>query len=290
MNLDENITDVFDRFLSGQMNEAEAKEFLQQLDTDPALKEAYDWHRNIVAGIREARREELKDYIKKNANIRYIGNVWSRNWVLTSAAVVTLFFAAYLAIEFYIKPATEKTVAVNGQVDSARVDSNGLNNQEPQIAHNAENDENKGDAKEKDATPQINNNEEVAQGNPPPSPQTVQSTEDATADNKKAVNVYVANKPLRSIDKSQVGKEYTQNTKQFWVYFKPANTYNYQYSKDKLTLYKVKYEENIALYEVEKKTYMGWNSNYYPLKQDGTVHTLEELSDSSVLKALPPLK
>jgi hypothetical protein len=274
MNLDENITDVFDRFLNGQMSEAEAKDFLQQLDTDPALKEAYDWHRNIVAGIREARREELKDYIKKNANIRYIGNVWGRNWVLTSAAIVTLFFAAYMAIEYIIKPSANEKMVNNTQVDSARQDSNNVAENEAQTAHKNDNSI-KNEDKESIAS---NQNEPAIEKDKPQSSTTESSTaytdDSAGTENKKAVNVYVAGKTLKNIDINRVAQEYKADAKQFWVYFKPANTYNYQYSKDKLTLYKVKFDANIALYEVDKKTYMGWDNSYYPLKQDGTVHSL----------------
>lgn len=269
MNFDDNMTDVFDRYLTGKMTEVEEREFLAQLEKDAALNQAYQFHRNIVAGIREARREELKDYIKQNAKIRYIGNVWSTKWVMASAAVITLFFLSYIVIEYVVKPnSAEYQTAEKQQVDSSKDGTeivNGNKGQEPN-----------GD----------NNGIAMTEGS-----QATDGADDGTKPEiKKSVEVYSAVKNSKGKNDWEKVANTASSKESMEVYYKPADTYSYEYKSPNLTLYKVPYEDAIKVFKTEKAAYLGWKKKFYSLTVDGLVHPLQEISDTSILKQLPVLK
>lgn len=268
MNFDDNMTEVFDRYLTGQMTEVEEREFLEQLEKDAALNQAYQFHRNIVAGIREARREELKDYIKQNAKIRYMGNVWSTKWVIGSAAVITLFFLSYIVIEYIVKPnSTEYQTADKEQVDSNAGNTTTANNTNTQESQ----PENDGIA--------------MTEGT-----QATDGADDGTRPEiKKSVDVYSAVKKDMGRKDWEMAANNT-NKESMEVYYVPADTYSYMYNKTGLTLYKVSYDDAIKVFKTEKAAYLGWKKKFYPLTADGVTHPLEEISDTNILKQLPVLK
>ncbi|MDL5050682.1 hypothetical protein QQ054_32290 [Oscillatoria amoena NRMC-F 0135] len=269
MNFDDNIQEVFDRYLTGQMDAAETKEFLQQLDSDPAFREAYEWHRNMVAGIREARREELKDYIKKNANIKYIGNIWGRSWVMTSAAILVIMFASYVAVEYFMNSSNNEPTAEQKSNDSNKTDSKGVN--EDGIA--VEN-EDKGKTQE---TPAYVEN----------TPPNQKNNDNVIPEVKKEVDLYALTKNKQeNITRIASGK----SSGKLVVYYRSADALKYQYEPNKLTLYKVPFEDKVMVYEIEKASYLVWNKGYYSLKKDGKPNDLTKVTDAEALKGLPPIK
>lgn len=263
MNFDDNMTEVFDKYLNGQMTETEEREFLAQLNADPAMKQAYEFHRTIVAGIREARREELKDYIKQNAKIRYIGNIWGPKWVMASAAIVTLFLVSYVVIEYIVKPANEPMTAEQTDVDTSKY-------QDTNNAPVAEPNENSDLAMTDDGQNNYN------------------GSNNTKPEIKKSVNVISAAKP--NMDKGDWGKVGNVRNETIEVYYEAADSYSYKYNKTAITLYKVPFEDNVRLFKTEKAAYLGWNKKFYPLQADGEAHPLQEISDTSILKQLPTLK
>lgn len=271
MNFDDNINEVFDRFLTGQMSEVEAKEFLQQLESDPALREAYEWHRNMVAGIREARREELKDYIKKNANIKYIGNIWGRSWVMTSAAILVIMFASYVAVEYFMNSGNTETTAEQKSNDSGNVDSKGMgsDNKDGIAVEEEKNQSPETPAYVENSTPQQTNDGDV------------------TPEIKKEVDLYALTKNRQdNITRIASGK----SSGKLLVYYMSADALKYKYEPNKLTLYKVPFEDKVMVYEMEKASYLVWNKGYYTLKKDGKPNDLTKLTDTEALKGLPPIK
>jgi hypothetical protein len=270
MNFDDNIQEVFDRYLTGQMDAAETKEFLQQLDTDPAFREAYEWHRNVVAGIREARREELKDYIKKNANIKYIGNIWGRSWVMTSAAILVIMFASYVAVEYFMNTGNNEPTAEQQSKDSGKTDTKGNENKD-------------GIAVQKDEKSQTQETPAYVENS---TPQQING-DDVTPEIKKEVDLYALTKNRQeNITRIASGK----SSGKLLVYYKSADALKYQYEPNKLTLYKVPFEDKVMVYEIEKASYLVWNKGYYSLKKDGKPNDLTKVTDTEALKGLPPIK
>lgn len=269
MNFEENnMQEAFDRYITGQMSEGEKTVFLEELERDPALKAAFDNYINLVAGIRAARRDELKDYIKRNAKIRYMGNVWSRSWVIASAAIVTIFLGAYLVLSNYSsnKPA-EQTVMTNTpqRADSAQEEMQDIIIEQDQVAHN----ESENNAKD-DTTP--GGNEGVA-GKP-----------------EKSIPYYVLEKPDINLDPTRVADKKITSTKSLDISYETGDSYMYKYNKTSLVLYKVPAADKKSVYEYNRSAYLSWNKSYYLLKSDGKARALEAVKDSAVLKTLPPVK
>jgi hypothetical protein len=287
MNFDDNITEVFDRYLTGQMTEAEEQEFLEQLNTDPSLKQAYEAHRAIVAGIREARRDELKDYIKKNAKIRYIGNVWGPKWVMASAAIVVVLLSAYIVIEYAVNPNQKsKEVATAEKTEDAVTE-------EP----TEENTEVANEAVAEDATDTEVIADSSLKGNPLNSKEldsyysyeglNDKQKAETMPEIKKSVPV-ITKSSAKDLNKVTVNKNIAETID---VYYEVSTTLQYKYSGNKLTLYRFPYEDDVVIYQTGGDTdYLAWQRAYYPLSKDNKIHPLKRLIDGEILKQLPTLE
>ena len=264
MNFDDNINEVFDRYLTGQMTEVEEREFLAELEKDPALKQNYEAHRAIVAGIREARKEELKDYIKQNAKIRYLGNIWGQKWIISSAAIVTVLITAYFVIEFIAKPQQSKNTAENTE--------------------QTEND--------LEATEDINN-ENDSLGNTFPEAYdgynelSQEQLNNAKAEVKKRVPTVEDNLKNKS-NKASANKNLDATID---VYYEVADSTQYKYDGSKLTLYRFPYQDDVVIYQTEEdRDYMAWRRSYYELLKDDKAHSLKEITDAKTIEKLRNLK
>ncbi len=258
MNFDDNISEVFDNYLRGQMTEVEEREFVEQLKNDPSLKQAYETHRTIVAGIRNARKKELKEYIKKNAKIRYIGNVWNSKWVMTSAAIFVIFFSAYIIVEYVVKPASSEKIAATEE------------------------------ATEKDQ-------QEIVEKNKNKTPTTIDIAEDDKNLTEKATSKPVLKKTVPLLTKrSEIDLNKVAKSKNFNetidIYYEVATTTQYRYSNDKLTLYKFPYKDEVVVYTDDDIAYLAWQRAYYPLIKDDKAHPLQKLTDKKIIRQLHPLQ
>lgn len=290
MNFDDNITEVFDRYLTGQMTEVEERDFAEQLKNDPSLKQSYETHRAIVAGIRDARKEELKDYIKKNAKIRYIGNVWSSKWVMTSAAVFIIFFTTFMVIEYGVNSSSKKNTTAQTEDN----DSNEPVATEKDKSETALKNEEDGEATEMhEAIPDevVEDNAENANSNV----ESYDGYDGLTPAEQKAVmpeikKVVPIITKRAEIDLNKVSKNNNADAT-IDVYYEVATTTQYRYSNNKLILYKFPYEDDVVVYKTDDDTdYLAWQRAYYPLKKDDKAHPLQELKDKKILSQLPALK
>lgn len=257
MNFDDNITEVFDRYLTGQMTKVEEREFLEQLQSDPALKQQYEAHRVIVAGIREARREELKDYIKQNAKIRYIGNIWGPKWVMSSAAILIILLSAYFVIEYALKPnqnRKETAEATEDYTDTLQTETE-YNNQIAQ----AEED--------------VSNSKSEAKNN------TKTKKKDVPTVSKEG------NKNLNKASKNS-GVDRTIE-----VFYEVAQDTLYKYDGIKLTLYKFPYQDDVVIYQTDGEAdYLAWQGEYFLLLKDNEEHPLQPITDPKTIKQLQSIK
>lgn len=280
MNFDDNIAEVFDRYLTGQMTEVEEREFLAELEKDPSLKQNYEAHRAIVAGIREARKEELKDYIKQNAKIRYIGNIWSQKWVISSAAIVVILLSAYFVIEFALKPMqNSKEMAKTEQTENSTND---------EVAEATE------DASEANAIAKKENNVDDSVNTTLPEAYdayqglTDDELENAVAEIKKSVPVIQNSLKTNNNNKASTN---TENDATIDVYYEAAQNTQYKYDGTKLTLYKFPYEDDVMIYQTgEEKDYLAWRKAYYELLKDNKAHPLQEITDKKVIEKLRNLQ
>lgn len=277
MNFDDNLTEVFDRYLAEQMTEVEEREFLAELERDPSLKQNYEAHRAIVAGIREARKEELKDYIKQNAKIRYLGNIWSQKWVISSAAIVTVLFSAYFIIEFAVKPnqSTKEVAQTTEQAESTTNEADAI------VMEDAN------EAKEPltDSLPDIKSEQIDAYDDY--QELTPSELENTIAEIKKSVPV-IQNNLNANNNKASAN---TGNGATIDVYYEVANSTQYKYDGTKLTLYKFPYQDDVVIYQTgEDKDYMAWRKAFYEIVKDDKAHPLQKLKDEKTIKTLRNLQ
>lgn len=277
MNFDDNITEVFDKYLTAQMTEVEEREFLAELERDPSLKQNYETHRAIVAGIREARKEELKDYIKQHAKIRYIGNIWTQKWVISSAAIVVILLSAYFVIEFALKPMqNNKEMAKKEETEST------TNSADVEVTEDAK------EAQVKslnDSAPNIKS--EQIDAYDAYQELTKEELENATAEIKKSVPV-IQNNFKNNNNKASAN---TKNDATIDVYYEVANTTQYKYDGAKLTLYKFPYQDDVVIYQTgENLDYMAWRKAFYELMKDDKAHPLLKLKDEKTIKTLRKLQ
>lgn len=109
MNYSEQDSELFDRYLSGTLDEATWKAFEERLREDAAFAEAFRVHTLLTEGIKANARMELKQHLRENADIQYWGgNMWPRSMRFAAAAALLIFSAVYLLIRFYVNPAATK--------------------------------------------------------------------------------------------------------------------------------------------------------------------------------------
>lgn len=285
MNFDDNLTELFDRYLTGQMTEVEEREFLDQLNNDPALKQAYENHRALVAGIREARREELKDYIKQNAKIRYIGNVWGPKWVISSAAIVVILVSAFFIVEYVVKPNNKAREIVEATEDAAQEEAKA--SEVPAEAN---------EALANDSSIPTENEVAVVEDNSQPNTQLDVSDDynNLSEDEQKGLKPSITKSiPIISGkalgNKNKVTKTESDGVT-IDVYYEVAKTTQYKYDGSKLTLYKFPYEDDVVIYQTDgNKDYLAWQRAYYTLSKDNKAHPLQRVTDKEILKTLPSL-
>lgn len=289
MNIEDNTHELFDRYIAGQMGEAERKEFSLQLDNDPELKKAFELHTTIVAGLRENRRQELKAYIAKNAKISVMGATRNRNLFLAAAAAITVFGVSYVVLQFMNKNNAENTALIE-TTDSAQVAANEAKNDTSLSSAEKDNndkglDESTGNDEEVPAIDQGGNKNltlENNDGNTPPS-------KDYIASSKAPVFVIRADET----DKNKIAAP-TATARKVEIVLSKGEKNTYKYNKEQLVLYTDNTNDNtlskVAIYEMSAKSYLGYEKAYYPLKPDGRVNNLVKLSDAAILKKLPTLK
>lgn len=105
-------TELFDKFVLGTLTKAEEKELNELIEKDSKLKLEFESHKLLVDGIKLARKEELKEYLKEHGKVEYFENIWGPTWRKASIAIVAIFVGAFLVVEFLIKnPGTTNPVA-----------------------------------------------------------------------------------------------------------------------------------------------------------------------------------
>lgn len=112
-----NNTEHFDYYLSGKMSKEERDVFELKLTQDSEFNAAFELHKVLVNGIKEAGRGEVKKMLQKEGAVKYWGNLWGQKWTIASAAIFIMFFAMYLVIDklpqTFNKGKMEKTEAVS---------------------------------------------------------------------------------------------------------------------------------------------------------------------------------
>lgn len=113
--IDEHTHDLIDRYLLGKLEGEELVDFEIKLALDKEFRQEVEFQRILVGSIRNQRRQELKDYIRKNANIEKHNKrgpiakpaFWQRTWPRVGAGIIVATGLAILLFrnqDFYKKP------------------------------------------------------------------------------------------------------------------------------------------------------------------------------------------
>lgn len=95
-----NIHDLIDRYLKGELGRDELDAFRNKMRNEPEFAREVELHKALVDSISEERKKELKAFMTENANVEYIGNIWSQRWVYASAAIIALFVGLFFILKY----------------------------------------------------------------------------------------------------------------------------------------------------------------------------------------------
>lgn len=92
---------IFDRYLKGELTEQELAAFEQQLLTDTDFRESFDMYNVLVEGIRDSRKEELRQYLREHKATRkpLPAKNLLMNWYWAAAATIVLVAGVYLVVQ-----------------------------------------------------------------------------------------------------------------------------------------------------------------------------------------------
>ncbi|MEL6556761.1 MAG: hypothetical protein AAFQ94_01165 [Bacteroidota bacterium] len=106
-------TDLIDSYLSGGMTPSEETSFMDLIETDPILKEEFLFQQSIVGGLKEYRKNELKNRLSSiSIGVGFFGFLMNASYYKVMAAALTLGiigYGTYYTISEYLFEEEQKT-------------------------------------------------------------------------------------------------------------------------------------------------------------------------------------
>ena len=120
-----NHSDQIDSYLSGNMNSSQQTEFEQMLDSDPLLKEEFNFQKDIVSGIKEYRKDQMKQRLNQiTIGVGITGLILNSGMSKVLAAVGTIgviSFGTFWAYSEYEETAvSEEIISIDLSIDSPK--------------------------------------------------------------------------------------------------------------------------------------------------------------------------
>lgn len=137
MSEEENIHDLIDQYLRGELERDELDRFRNRMRHEPDFAREVELHRSIVEGVRKVREKELKDYLRENAKVEYIGNIWGSRWLYASAAIIVVMVGMF----FFIKKLDTGNQLAQDEQSADEVQKEILKPQNGYVTKNADTDE-----------------------------------------------------------------------------------------------------------------------------------------------------
>jgi hypothetical protein len=109
----EEYIELFDKYSLGTITKAEEKKMRFLIQENLELKLEFKSHQLLVEGIKLARKEELKDYLKEHGKVEYFQNIWGKKWSSISAVIVLLFTCSFFAVQYLSKKAAKEMAVAN---------------------------------------------------------------------------------------------------------------------------------------------------------------------------------
>lgn len=107
--------DLIERYLEEKLIGAELDLFRKKMREDAQFAYDVQVQRLIYEQIKEHRKEELKQFLAREGEVKYIQNIWGTKWLYASAAILLFFTGFYFVIEYVIKPGQPSEESAVGQ-------------------------------------------------------------------------------------------------------------------------------------------------------------------------------
>ena len=105
--------ELFDKHVLGTINKEEKKELARLIENKPELELEFKTHKLLAEGIKLARKQELKDYLKEHGKVEYFQNIWGKKWRSASAVIVLLFTCSFFLVQYLSKKASKDMAIAN---------------------------------------------------------------------------------------------------------------------------------------------------------------------------------
>ena len=94
--------DLIQRFLNGELDEAEKQKVEKQIADDPNFAEEVRFYRSLIGNMKAIRRDELASNLNQWYQEHEFSQIearpwWQHNWYYAAAAIVAVLIACYLA-------------------------------------------------------------------------------------------------------------------------------------------------------------------------------------------------
>lgn len=133
-------TDLIDSYLSGGMTPSEESSFMDLIETDPILKEEFLFQQSIVGGLKEFRKNELKNRLSSiSVGVGFFGLLMNASYYKVMAAAFTLGvigYGTYFTISEYLfkeEPQSTQIITQSGELLELEVDHPQINSSVPTI-------------------------------------------------------------------------------------------------------------------------------------------------------------
>ncbi len=269
-------------YFNNELSNSEKNDFLNDVETNTELKSEYDFQKDVIGGIKEVRKAELKAMLDKVPIAASIGTASTYMYKILGGAAATILIGSSVwyytnsSNELHIVPET-KTEAISkvDEADKPRLDKNIeakpiKKSQENNTSENT-NSNNATSARPQVITPNLPSSEEIVENEALPE----ENLEIPEAINNSSINLG-----------SKINVE---------VKLKKKYNFHYLYSVRGLVLYGDFEEGLFEILELNKgeniELYLYYESNYYSIKDSsGKITPLRAVSDKNIKLKLEGLR
>lgn len=118
MSFSEQEIDEIDLYAAGKLKGELLDRFKRRMQADAAFKHEVDVRLLLIAGVREARKQELKEMLRTKTGPMYISSkMFGKRWPMASAAILLLFLGMFFIVEnFKNRNAEQGPIATSEKV------------------------------------------------------------------------------------------------------------------------------------------------------------------------------
>jgi hypothetical protein len=273
--------DKVEAYFNNELSDSEKNDFLREVDTNAELKAEYNFQNEVVNGIKNARKAELKAMLN-NVPVTSIGTSTSGLYKLLAGGVATLMVGTASWYYFNASP-TSEVVTQNNVVEvvpETKGEENTVSIEEKVVVDEFTEFTKEGS---NSTTTEATNNLPIV--NTPNLPNSEDTFENKTLPEENLdIPDNISNADINLSTKVDVE-----------IKLKKKYSFHYQYSKGKLVLYGNFEEGLFEILELNKESnvevYLYYKANYYFIKDTSkSIQPLKSVNDKSLKIKLDRLR